>query len=560
MYVGRGIARGGMGEVFLTVKEGLGGFQRLVVVKRLLPSLEADQNMQEMFLREGRLAAALHHPNVVQITDVGHDDHGFFMAMEYLSGENLHTLLRLLSQQKKRVPIEIACEIISNVAAGLHSAHSATDDLGVHQPIVHRDVTPSNIVACYNGAVKLVDFGIAKSLNGEEQTRSGTIRGKSAYLAPEQLEGEGDAFAPDPRADIFQLGIVFHEILTGRHLFKADTALQSINAILSQDIPMPSAYNPSVPLEIDDLVMWMLKRSASDRPASADKVRQALSKWAKQTGTIATQEDVAEWMKGAFRKQHRIRLGLERECLRSAKGRRDSEVEEFSFWEGDFDVCGTSPGEIGDAEIAALTEAAGVVTQPFIKSMFVSRPDNSLSRGIERAPIVDVECASTPKQQGGSSVSRLGHFLVLALVVYAALETASDLSDLGLSNGELWSKGWVSDGTLVAGGLSDEPKQATADVLKNTVVEVKAPSKEMASGLPRIRQIVVASEPPEIPETASEVKATKRRRSKRRRRRSARRKERHRLSAQNARESYQPELLLELGCTKGSDNKNPWPR
>ncbi len=312
-----------MGEIFLAVKEGIGGFQRLVVIKRLLPKLEQQQRTRDMFLSEARLAAALHHPSVVQILDVGRDEHGHFMAMEYLSGENLLTLLKALHTRAERIPVEIVCAIGAAVAAGLHSAHTATDGAGNPRPIIHRDVTPANLIVCYNGAVKIVDFGIAKVTDVDDRTHPGTIKGKYAYLAPEQVEGD----SIDVRTDVFQLGIVMHEMLTGRRLFKGQTEHQTMNAVLSRPIVHPSAENADVPRELDELVLWMLRRPRDERPQSADEVRRALSDWVKKSGRTVTQDDVGAWMKSTFEDLHESRLAMERACYARASSAGDGVVE-----------------------------------------------------------------------------------------------------------------------------------------------------------------------------------------------------------------------------------------
>jgi serine/threonine-protein kinase len=319
-----------MGQVFLTVKEGIGGFRRLVVIKRLLPKHNNDPRTQNMFLAEARLAATLHHPNVVQIFDVGHDDYGFYISMEYLSGENLQAVLRTLSMRGGTIPVEFACEIGASIAAGLHSAHTSTDSAGEVHPIVHRDVTPGNVIVCYNGEVKIVDFGIAKANEAEgDVTRPGTIKGKWAYLSPEQIE----AGAITPRTDVFQLGIVLHEMLTGRRLFRAENEIQSINAVMKLEIQPPSSINPDVPEELDKLVLQMLERDPEKRPRSADIVRRDLSKLLKDLGRTVSREELAVWMKGAFSELHEERLAMERDCHTRADSMSTGQMSSMPYME-----------------------------------------------------------------------------------------------------------------------------------------------------------------------------------------------------------------------------------
>src|SRR5687768_8623314 len=183
----RCIGRGGMGEVYLGLQEGIGGLRRLVVIKRIHPQFGEDEHFTRMLLEEARLAASIRHPNVVQILDIGQDADGYFIVMEYLSGETLVYITRTLRARGESVPAAVVCRIAADVAAGLHCAHTATDAAGHPQPIVHRDVTPSNLILCYNGVVKVVDFGVARANLPEGQTGAG-IKGKLSYLAPEQID------------------------------------------------------------------------------------------------------------------------------------------------------------------------------------------------------------------------------------------------------------------------------------------------------------------------------------------------------------------------------------
>ena len=235
-----------MGEVYLGLQEGAGGLERFVVIKRIDPEFVKDENFTAMLLEEARLAASIRHPNVVQILDIGHSVDGYFIVMEYLSGETLLYLTRTLQVRGERMPPSIACRIVAEIAAGLHCAHAATDPDGDPQPIVHRDVTPSNLLVCFNGVVKIVDFGVAKVTLLDGDTRGGAkvnVKGKMSYLAPEQLYDK----PVDGRADVFQLGICLHEFLTGTRLFRAETDEKRVMAVLRQPIPAPARSCPRCP-------------------------------------------------------------------------------------------------------------------------------------------------------------------------------------------------------------------------------------------------------------------------------------------------------------------------
>jgi len=204
----RRMAVGGMAEIFLARVEGLRGFERLVVCKRLLPQYAPNQNLVRMFLDEARLMATLNHPNVTQVHDVGEARGSYFFAMEYVHGEDLRTILRASTQRGEPLPIEISVGIIADAAAGLHHAHEKRGSDGAPLEIVHRDVSPSNVLVSFDGAVKLTDFGVAKWALQESRTRQGTLKGKCAYMAPEQCRGE----AVDARSDVFALGILLYEL------------------------------------------------------------------------------------------------------------------------------------------------------------------------------------------------------------------------------------------------------------------------------------------------------------------------------------------------------------
>lgn len=316
----RRIGRGGMGEVYLGLQEGMGGLERLVVIKRIYPHFGEDEQFTRMLLEEARLAASIRHPNVVQIHDIGHDADGYFIAMEYLSGETLVYLTRALRAREAEVPVGIACRIAAEVAAGLHCAHTATDAAGNPHPIVHRDVTPSNLIVCFNGVVKIVDFGVAKATSHEGHTRGG-VKGKMSYLAPEQLYDQ----PIDGRTDVFQLGICMHELLTGARLFKGANDQQRAVAVLEQEIPAPSALNPSVPKAVDELVLWALEREPDRRPASADELRRALESSLGDIGQVSV-HDLGEWMRESYPERLTERTNFERQCVSEMREVRSSGV------------------------------------------------------------------------------------------------------------------------------------------------------------------------------------------------------------------------------------------
>ncbi|HKE13751.1 MAG TPA: serine/threonine-protein kinase [Kofleriaceae bacterium] len=319
--ISRCIGRGGMGEVYLGLQEGIGGLERLVVIKRIYAQFGEDEHFTRMLLEEARLAASIRHPNVVHILDIGRDADGYFLVMEYLSGETLVYITRTLRSRGESVPPAVACRVAADVAAGLECAHTATDPAGQPQPIVHRDVTPSNLIVCFNGVVKIVDFGVAKATLREGHTRGG-VKGKIAYLAPEQLHDR----PVDGRTDVFQLGICLHELLTGHRLFKGTSDHQRAVAVLEQRIPPPSELDPSLPGVLDEVVLWALERDPARRPASADELRRALEAAAAEVGQLSG-HDMGAWMTGALADRLAERTRFERACVAEMREGRSASGE-----------------------------------------------------------------------------------------------------------------------------------------------------------------------------------------------------------------------------------------
>ena len=241
--------------------------------------------------------------------------------MEYLSGETLVYMTRSLRARGEVVPPAITCRIAAEVAAGLDCAHNATDPAGNPQPIVHRDVTPSNLIVCFNGVVKIVDFGVAKATLHEGQTRGG-VKGKMSYLAPEQLYDQ----PIDGRTDVFQLGITLHELLTGHRLFKGGSDHQRAMAVLEQRIARPSELVPDLPKVLDDVVLWALERDPARRPATADDFRRALEGAANEIGSVSG-HDLGVWMKKALAERLTERTQFERQCVAEMREGRSASGE-----------------------------------------------------------------------------------------------------------------------------------------------------------------------------------------------------------------------------------------
>ncbi len=268
----RKIASGGMGQVFLARQKGPVGFQKLLVVKRLLPHLSEDDEFIEMFLDEARIAALLNHPNIAQLYDLGDVDGVYFIAMEYVHGESVSAINTRANERGRGMPVALKCRIVADAAAGLDAAHHARSPSGRRLSLIHRDVSPQNVLVGFNGSVKLIDFGVAKAAGKISTTTVGTIKGKHAYMSPEQARGE----ELDCRSDVFGLGTVLHEVLTSTRLFKRDTEMGTLQAVVGAKIPKPSELVPGVPKALDAIVLKALARKREERFATAGDFQLAL--------------------------------------------------------------------------------------------------------------------------------------------------------------------------------------------------------------------------------------------------------------------------------------------
>ncbi|HEY6034772.1 MAG TPA: serine/threonine-protein kinase, partial [Kofleriaceae bacterium] len=291
------LASGGMADVLLGRTEGIEGFERHVVVKRIKPEIASDRHFIEMFLDEARLAATLHHQNVVQVHDIGEDHGEYFFAMEYLHGEDLRKMLSTVAKQKQHLPLAHVIAIVSAAAAGLHYAHERRGSDKKKLEIVHRDVTPSNIIVGYDGSVKLVDFGIAKATMRSSDTRAGTLKGKTSYMSPEQCKGEPSI---DRRSDIYSLGVVLYELATTSRLFKGDSEYLVMDAIVNGKVPLPRVRRPDLPNELSSIIMQALAVDRNRRFQTADQLRQALDQFAVDANLTISTSGLASYMKKLF--------------------------------------------------------------------------------------------------------------------------------------------------------------------------------------------------------------------------------------------------------------------
>jgi serine/threonine protein kinase len=286
----RHLATGGMAELFLARAVGIADFEKLLVLKRILPQHAADALFIRMFLDEARLAATLHHSSIVQVFEVGRAEGTYFFTMEFVHGRDLR---QVFQRSAGKVPLEHALGIVIEAAAGLHHAHEKRGSDGMPLGIVHRDVSPSNLLVGFDGAVKLGDFGIARATLAK-QADAGTAAGKAPYMSPEQVL----ELPLDRRTDIFSLGVVLHELLTGKRLFRGNDA-EVMERIAQEEIAPPSSL-ADVPHELDRVAARALARDRAARYATADELRADLEACARARGLYFSRAALSSWMADLF--------------------------------------------------------------------------------------------------------------------------------------------------------------------------------------------------------------------------------------------------------------------
>ena len=268
------LAKGGMAELSLASTQGPGGFRKFVVLKHILPEASDDENFVKMFLDEARVTGAFSHPSICQVFEMGDDTStGLYVAMEFIAGQDLNQVVTACAKQQAVLPVGFSASVVHDCAQALHYAHTFKLPSGEDSPVIHRDVAQKNIMVTYEGQVKLLDFGIAKAKGALARTRAGTVKGTAGYMSPEQVRGD----PIDGRSDVFGLGVVLWEMMTGRRLFSAQTELAELKMILSEPIVPPSEVEDTVPKELSLVAMRALERDLNLRYRTARDLARALS-------------------------------------------------------------------------------------------------------------------------------------------------------------------------------------------------------------------------------------------------------------------------------------------
>ncbi|MFT7580652.1 MAG: serine/threonine protein kinase [Myxococcota bacterium] len=290
------IDAGGMAEIFLAKSLSIQGMEKTVAIKRVLPSLTKNEKFISMFLDEARLSILLNHANIVQVFDVNQSNGTYFIVMEYIDGFNVRRIFQKASEVGYRVPLALACYLTMEVCKGLESAHTKRDRKGKHLRIVHRDLSPPNILVSKSGEVKITDFGLAKATSQLTKTDPGVVKGKYSYLSPEVTDGK----AADHRADIFAAGVVIWELLANRRLFLAKTDVETVDLVRKADVPALSKFNEEVTDEFEQIVNRALARDPKKRYTSAREFGDALADYLFRHNLKTTSFDLAQMVEHLF--------------------------------------------------------------------------------------------------------------------------------------------------------------------------------------------------------------------------------------------------------------------
>jgi len=312
------IAQGGMATVWAARQKGSRGFQKTVAIKTMLPALSDDPQFEQMFLDEAALASRIHHPNVAEILDVGEQDEVIYIVMEWVDGEALSVLTKTSKKNNIPFPQRIALRIVRQACGGLHAAHELRDESDQLLDLVHRDVSPQNILVSYDGIVKMVDFGVAKALGrAGGETTAGQLKGKVPYMSPEQALGK----KIDRRTDVFAMGIVLYRLTTGLHPFLGETDIVTMKNIISRPVLPPRMKNPSFPAELERVLLTCLKKDANERYQTMLELDAAIERVLALAGASVVDDDIGAFVRSVMGDRGQKRRGALRDAVRAADER-----------------------------------------------------------------------------------------------------------------------------------------------------------------------------------------------------------------------------------------------
>ncbi|HSD91083.1 MAG TPA: protein kinase [Kofleriaceae bacterium] len=336
------ISVGGMAEVFKAKSYGVEGFEKIIAIKRILPTMGEDRDFIKMFIDEAKIAGQLAHANICQIFELGRIDGSHFIAMEYIWGKDLLQIQNRLRKNKQPMPIPMACFAIAKVLEGLDYAHRKRDPLGRPLEIVHRDCSPQNVLVSYEGEVKVIDFGIAKATSRNSRTMAGVLKGKFGYMSPEQVRG----LPLDRRSDIFAIGTMLYECLTGERLFQGETDFSTLEKVRNVDIQSPRAINPAIPEAIERIILKALAKDVDDRYQWCSEMLADLQAFLMSQDVVFTAKSLSSWLKEVFQTE----IDRERQLLEQYKRvGRDGLIQGMPAAEAKLDVV-EHLGEAGNPE------------------------------------------------------------------------------------------------------------------------------------------------------------------------------------------------------------------
>ena len=321
------VSVGGMAEVYKAKEYGVEGFERTVAVKRILPHVAEDDEFIAMFKDEAKIAVQLSHGNIAQIYNLGNEQESFYIALEYIAGRDLRAIFQKGQQAGKPMPVPQVCYVIMKICEGLDYAHNKKDKYQRPLNIIHRDVSPPNILVSFEGEVKLIDFGVAKAAGRASRTQAGILKGKFGYMSPEQVRG----MPLDRRSDVFSVGVVLFETLTGTRLFQAETDFATLEKVRAVDVPRPTSLNPDIPKPLENIIYKALAREPEQRYQSSIELHDELQAFMFAQGMFYSRKDLAGWM----RTQYAREIELEKEKDKAQASLRPEMFEAPAANQGD---------------------------------------------------------------------------------------------------------------------------------------------------------------------------------------------------------------------------------
>ena len=455
----RQLAVGGMAELYLAIQRAMAGFEKLVVIKRILPQFTKDGAFVQMLIHEARIAATLDHPNICQTFDVGENDGTYFIAMEHINGEDIRSIVRGMRKASLvEFPLEHALNIVMGTCSGLGYAHDKRNLDGSHLEVVHRDISPQNVLVTFTGDVKVVDFGIAKSVEvaAGEQTHAGQLKGKVPYMSPEQAAGR----EIDHRSDIFSVGIVLFELTTGRRLFKAPSDYETLKLICEREYPRPSQVKAGYPPQLERIVMKALEKDRDRRYQTARDMLADLEEFVRQERIAVSKVGLAAWMKLLFAEK----IAQSKETLQDLKQLAD---QVHTQHEADEAMYGsTATGRTASATVASQS-GMDLARQKKSRVAIVASAIVAVAVAIAVIVVATRPSSSTASAETGTSAT-------------AALATASAPAEATKGKVTIESKPTGCD-IWLNGELQKDVTPATLELPFDREVEIKLTKKDHVS-------------------------------------------------------------------------------